>query len=417
MKTLTPSVIANKAVLVRTDFNVPLKKKNNRLEVVEGKRIEESLPLLEFLQKNKAKVIMMSHLGRPKGEPDPELSLEPITRYFKQQHSLNIKFLGETVGQVAEQAVANLQPGEILLLENLRFYPGEKKNDTSFAKQLARLADVYVNEAFSASHREHASIHAVAKLLPAYAGFHLQHEIENLSRIMTKPKHPFVMVVGGAKLSSKIEAVYNLHKIADVVLVGGGVANNFLKAEGIETHMSKLEEDVKADDKELSPMQMANQVLAENKTERILQDGYIPLPKILTPIDVVAAKNIESRKTKIINLTSGMADTPDDEAIMYLDIGPLTIKLFTHLILQAGTIFWSGPMGVFEQEPFENGTREIARAIAKASAETLVGGGDTITAIHKYGFEGRFDYESSAGGAALEFLAGKKLPGIAVLEK
>lgn len=417
MKTLSASAIANKTVLVRTDYNVPLKKKGNKLEVVEGKRIDDSLPLIEFLQKNKAKIILISHLGRPKNEPNPSLSLEPIVRYFKKQHAINVKFVGEIVGEAVEQAAAELEPGEILLLENLRFHPGEKKNDNAFAKQLAGLADVYINEAFSASHREHASIYGVPKLLPAYAGLHLQYEIENLSRIMTKPKHPFVMVVGGAKLSSKIEAVYNLHQVADVVLVGGGIANNFLKAEGIETHMSKLEEDVKAEDEELKPMQMANEVLHENKTERILKDGYIPLPKILTPIDVVAAKSINGKKTNTINLASGMADTDNDKSLMYLDIGPLTIKLFTEIILQAGTIFWSGPMGVFEKEQFENGTHEIARAIAKASAETFIGGGDTITAINKYGFEGRFDYVSSAGGAALEFLAGKKLPGISILEK
>ncbi len=417
LNTLQDSIAANKTVLVRVDYNVPLKKKGDKYVVAEAKRITDSLPLLEFLLKNNAKVILISHLGRPQGKSKPKLSLKPAAEYLNNNYEFPVKFIDQVIGREVEQAAAELKPGQVLLLENLRFHPEERENNQQFAQQLASLADIYVNEAFSTSHRKHASIQAVAELLPAYAGLHLQHEVENLSRIMTDPKHPFVVVVGGAKLSTKIEAVYNLHKIAEIVLVGGGVANNFLKAEGIETHMSTLKKEGKVNEEELDYLAMAQQIVAENKTEKVLKDGYIPLPKILTPIDVVAGKNFDSTDTEVINLTSGMADTPDDEDLMYLDIGPLTIKLFTDLILQAGTIFWSGPMGVFEKKPFENGTREIARAIAKSGAETFVGGGDTITAINKYGFEGRFDYTSSAGGAALEFLAEKKMPGIEVLKK
>ncbi len=224
------------------------------------------------------------------------------------------------------------------------------------------------------------------------------------------PAHPFVIIIGGAKISDKVEAVQNLHKVADLVLLGGGVANNFLKASGIETHQSYLEE---ADPKSnTSYLDLAGQLISENQTERVLKDGYIPLPKLLPPIDVVAAKDKETRKTITIDLSSGMKDTPDDEELMYLDIGPRTIKLYSDFIAQAKTVFWNGPMGVFEKAQFAKGTREIARAVAETSAETFVGGGDTIATIKKFGYSGRYDFVSSAGGAALEYLAGKQLPGL-----
>jgi phosphoglycerate kinase len=410
--------IANKTVLVRTDYNVPLEKFGPRMQVKEHQRILDSLPLIKFLQENNCRIILMSHLGRPGGEIKPELSLEPIARYLKKEHELPVKFVDQTVGEKVEAAVNTLQPKEILILENLRFQPEEKKNDSEFAKQLAQLADIYINEAFSASHRAHASIAGVPQYLPAFAGLHLQKEVKNLERLMSNPAHPFVMVIGGAKISDKVEAVQNLDEVADIVLVGGGVANNFLKAGGIETHKSYLEESNDGNDKkETNYVAVAEKLIEENKTERVLKDGYIPLPKILAPIDVVAAPNKDSTETEIISLTQGMADTPDDKDLMYLDIGPRTIQLFTDLILQAKTVFWNGPVGVFEKEPFEAGTREIARAIAKSGAETFIGGGDTITAAKKFGFADRYDYVSSAGGAALEFLAGKKLPGLEILKK
>ncbi len=410
--------ISNKTVLVRTDYNVPLKKTGQDWTVEDVQRIIDSLPLINFLQDNNCRIILMSHLGRPKGEIKPELSLAPVARYLQENHQLPVKFVGKTIGEEVEAAVDQLKPKQILLLENLRFQAQEKQNDPEFAKQLAALADIYINEAFSTSHRDHASISGVPQHIPAYAGLHLQKEIQNLERIMSEPEHPFVMVIGGAKISDKVEAVRNLDNIADIVLIGGGVANNFLKAGGIETHKSYLEEKETGDsNKNADYVQMAEELIEENKTERILKDGYIPLPKILAPIDVVAATNKDSAETQIINLSQGMADTPDDKDLMYLDIGPRTIRLFSELILQAKTVFWNGPMGVFEKEPFENGTSEIARVIAKSGAETLIGGGDTITAAKKFGFADRYDYVSSAGGAALDFLAGKELPGLKMLKK
>lgn len=415
LKTFTSNDIANKTVIVRVDYNVPLKKKGKSWVVIEAQRIQDSIPLIEELRKNKAKIILMSHLGRPKGEVRPDLSLKPAADYLNKNCHLPIKFVSQTVGEEVEKATRELKEGETLLLENLRFHSEEKKNDAVFAKKLASLADVYINEAFSACHRAHASIEAIAKYLPAYAGLHLQKEVEHLSKLMTEPVQPFVMVIGGAKISDKVEAVQNLHKVASVVLLGGGVANNFLKAEGIETHKSYLEEADK--DSKKSYLDLAGKLVTENKTEKILKDGYIPLPKLMTPIDVVAAPNKDSKKTQVINLSSGMEDTPDDEDLMYLDIGPRTAKLYADLLEQARTIFWNGPMGVFEKSQFAHGTHAVARAIANSGAESFIGGGDTLTAINKLGLAGRFDYVSSAGGAALEFLAGKKLPGLEVIKK
>lgn len=402
--------IANKTVLVRVDYNVPLKKKWGKWQVADTQRIDNSLPLIKELIAAKAKVLLISHLGRPKGEVNPDLSLKPVAEYLSSKKHLPTHFCPQTIGDEARQAVENTPFGEIVLLENLRFHPEEKKNQAAFAKQLASLADVFINEAFSACHRAHASIDAVTHFLPAYAGLHLQKEVENLTRLMENPTQPFIMVIGGAKISDKVEAVQNLNKVASMVLLGGGVANNFLKAEGIETHKSYLEEE--GGGGQISYLDLAGQLVIENKTERVLKDGYIPLPKLMTPIDVVAAQNTDSKKTQIIDLSSGMQDTPDDKDLMYLDIGPRTTQLYSDLLLQAKTIFWNGPMGVFEKEQFSAGTREIARAIARSGAQSFIGGGDTIAAIEKFGYSERYDYVSSAGGAALEFLAGKELVGL-----
>lgn len=413
-----------KTVLVRVDYNVPLElnKRNGtndrKLQVADTQRIDQSLKTIKFLQKHDCRIVLMSHLGRPKGEIRSELSLRPVAAYLQKHHELPVKMASDCIGPGATTEVEQLKPKQILLLENLRFHLGEKKNDPEFARQLARLADVYVNDAFSTSHRAHASIAGITTYLPSYAGFHLQSEIENLEKLMSDPDHPFVMVIGGAKISDKVEAVKNLDDVADVVLVGGGVANNFLKAEGIETHKSYLEEK-DADEKSGAKnyVQVASSLLEENKTEKILKDGYIPLPKIIAPIDVVAAPDRDSKQSELINLSHNMKDTPDDKNLMYLDIGPRTIQLYQDLILQAKTVFWNGPMGVFEKEAFASGTQEIARAIAKSGARTVVGGGDTLAAINQFGFAQRFDYVSSAGGAALAFLAGKKLPGLEKLKK
>lgn len=420
MNLITPTVenISGKKVLVRVDYNVALKDQDGKKVVAEDMRIKNSLRTISFLLENNCKVILMSHLGRPKDAHDPEASLRPVFEYMKDVLKLNIKFADDCVGEVAKLAVDSLENKQILLLENLRYHEEEEKNDDQFAENLANLAEVYINEAFSNSHRKHASMVGVATKIPSFAGFSLKEEAEQLQGLMEKPKRPFIIVIGGAKISDKVEAVENLGKIADLVLIGGGVANNFLKAEGIEVHKSYLQ-DISSDKDKASTnyIEVANKLLDKYRTEKVLKDGYIPLSKILYPIDVVAAKDMDSQDVVTLDLTHDMQDTPNDQDLMYLDIGPNTIKLYQELILRAGTIFWNGPMGVFEKELFTEGTREITRAIAKSSATTVIGGGDTIAAINQFSSEEHFDYISTAGGASLDFLAGKKLPGLEVINK
>lgn len=418
MKLRTPLVkdIAGKTVLVRVDYNVPLDKKNGRVVVKDDRRIRASLETLQFLCQHGAKVICISHLGRPTEAREPNLSLQPVAEYLAAISGLPVTFVPDCVGPKVDQAVAALQPGSILVLENLRYYPGEKKNDRSFAKELARHADVFVNDAFSTCHRAHASTEGVTHLLPSFAGFGLAEETQGLSKVIDNPSRPFVVVIGGAKISDKVEAVVNLAHLADVVLLGGGVANNFLKAEGLEIHKSYLQ-DAPADLKKkgIDYVNVAGDLLAKTKLEKVWLDGFIPLPKILYPLDVVAARSPASEKTQLIDLTHDAADTAHDKELMYLDIGPKTIRLYSEIIATAKTIFWNGPLGYSEKTPFAAGTREIAKAITASQATSIVGGGDTVNAVDKLGLEAKFSYISTAGGAALEFLAGKTLPGLAPL--
>lgn len=418
MQLRTPSAqdVAGKTVLVRVDYNVPLEEKNGQLVVADDRRVEASLETIQFLLTNKAKVVLMSHLGRPEHR-EPEFSLQPVADHITQKFQLPIQFIEETIGDKVMTAADELQPGNILLLENVRYHPEEERNDPQFAQNLAALADVYINEAFSAAHRAHASTEGVTKYLPSFAGFNLAKEVEVLSKLLTEPKRPFYIVVGGAKISDKVGALTNLAKIADAVLVGGGVANNFLKAEGLEIHHSYLQ-DTPADLKKkgVDYVAVADDLIEFTKTERVLIAGHIPLPKIIYPVDVVAAESPESTDTKVVDLTHNNQDKPDDQDpdknLMYLDIGPKTIKLFTELIAQAGSIFWNGPMGYVEKAPFKRGTEIIARAIANSSAQSIIGGGDTVAATEKLHLEEQFTYVSTAGGAGLEFLSGTMLPGI-----
>ncbi len=404
--------LINKTVLVRVDYNVPLKNQ----KVVDDSRIKTSLPTLKLLQKLDCKIILLSHFGRPGGKKDANLSLEPVAQHLAKLLQTRVELVNDCVGSKVVKTIAKLKSKEVLVLENVRFYAEEKKNTAKFAQKLSALADVYVNEAFSACHRSHASIVGIPQFLPSYAGLALVKEVETLSKLMKNPARPFVMVVGGAKISDKIDAVTNLSQIADAVLVGGGVANNFLKADGYEIANSYLQ-DVPADLKKqnVSYVTVAKKIIDDNKTQRLLKDDYIPLPKILYPIDVVTAKSINSQKTKEICLANGEKKKVTQD-LMYLDIGEKTTRLYQEIILQAKTIFWNGPMGVFEQPQFSQGTKEIARTIAKAGAMSIVGGGDTICAINKFDLQSRYNYVSAAGGASLEFLSGKELPGLKVLE-
>lgn len=412
LRKVNATAVKNKKVLLKVDYNTPTKTNRDKQVVMDDTRIKITLPTLKFLIEQKAKIILTSHFGRPGGKVVEALKMDPIAQHLEKLIGKKVNKIAVSVGKEAEQAVTEMQPGDILMLENSRFNPGEKKNDLDFAKQLASLADVFVNDAFSASHRAHASVVGVTKYLPAYAGFALYEEVEMLASLSKKPKRPFVAIVGGAKISDKVEAIKNLSQIADVVLVGGGVANNFIKAEGIEVFHSYLE-DKPADTKKenISFVAVAEELMESTKTQKMMLHGYIPLPKIIYPADVVAADDIDNPKSKkVIDLTN--FEDERKKSWMYLDIGPKTQRLFRDIILEAQTIFWNGPMGVFEQPDFEEGTKAIATAIAKSSAETILGGGDTINAIHHLGLEDRYDYLSAAGGASLEFLGKKTLPGL-----
>ena len=416
----TAADVKNKTVLVRIDYNVPLKKNAaGILEVSNDERIQASLETLTFLLKHNAKIVLLSHLGRPKSKKDSQFSLKPVAEYMKNTLKLPVVFSSDCIGKVAQQDIFLAKQGEIVLLENLRFYAEEQENDQGFAKELSKHADVYINEAFSASHRAHASIVGVTAYLPAFCGFALAKEVTHFTKMIEEPKRPLVVILGGAKISDKVGAMKHLANIADIILVGGAIANSFLKAEGLEIYKSFVE-DAPADlkKKNIDYTQVASTLLAEHKREKMLMDGYIPLPKIVYPIDVIAGYSLDEKhahNTQVINLTQEIGK--HDKNLLYLDIGPNTIKLYQEIITNAKTIFWNGPMGVWENPVLDTGSKKIAASVALASATSIIGGGDTIACATHFGLEKQYDYVSAAGGAALDFLSGKKLPGIVPLEK
>lgn len=429
------SDVKNKTVFVRVDYNVPLKtekddKGNEYITVVNDERIKASLETINFLLKNDATVVLASHLGRPKSNSDSKYSLEPIAKYLNEVFNLPVKFVKNCIGNEVAEALNSPDKSDdrrIYLLENLRFYEEEEANDHDFSKKLAEYMDVYIDEAFSTAHREHASIVGITKYLPAFAGFALEKEVSTFARMMDHPKRPLVIILGGAKISDKVGAIEHLAKIADIVLVGGAVSNSFLKADGFETYKSYIE-DAPADlkKKNINYVDFACSLIEKHKTEKMLMNGYIPMPKILHPIDVIAAKSLDetdSKKTVIIdllneNIISNQENSKNDKELLYLDIGPKTIRLYQEIIEQASTVFWNGPMGVWENPIFAKGTKKIAAAIALSGGETIIGGGDTIGAVNYFGLEKQFGYVSAAGGAALDLLSGKLLPGIKpILEK
>ena len=416
------SDVKNKTVLVRVDFNVPLKNG----EVTDEQRLQSALPLIDFLQQHASKIILMSHLGRPDGKVVNEFSLEAVAKHLREKLNLNIAFVNTCVGKSVALAVQELGQGEILLLENLRFHQEEEANDSDFAKQLVADtgAEVFINEAFSASHRAHASVVGVAKLLPSFAGFALAKEVSALNNLLAKAKHPFIVVLGGAKIDDKVSAVKNLSRLADLVLVGGGIANAFLQAAGVEVHRSFMGKNADLN------VKIAKKILLEHQTERTTikiqeqgQKSQMPVPRVVLPIDVLAAKNsqVENKQDVIkMQLLKNVKDSANDLDLQYLDIGPETIDLYKFLLSKAKTIFFNGPLGVFENPLFAEGSKEVARAIAKSTqqgATTIGGGGETNELINQFKLRDGFTHVSTAGGAALEFLGGEKLPGLAVLEK
>lgn len=391
-KTLKDLNVENKRVLVRVDFNVPIKEGI----ITDTNRIEASLTTIKYLIDNNAKVILMSHLGRPKGEPKPEFSLKPVAQKLSEMIGQDVKFIDsdKVVDDSVIEESKKLQPKEIMLIQNTRFRKEEEKNDQTFSKELSQLADLYVNDAFGTSHRAHSSNVGVSKFLPSAVGFLVQKEIEIMGKALENPERPFTAILGGAKVSDKIGVIENLLDKVDTILIGGAMAFTFIKSKGKNVGKSLIEED-KLD-------------LAKSLLEKAQEKGV----KIFLPVDFVVAKEMsEESDSKVINID----DFTDD--IAGFDIGTKTIKIFDEEIQKSKTIVWNGPMGVFEIEQFSKGTFEIANSLVKSKATTIVGGGDSASAIAKSGNKDKVTHVSTGGGASLEFLEGKDLPGIDCIDE
>ncbi|HEY4696178.1 MAG TPA: phosphoglycerate kinase [Candidatus Hydromicrobium sp.] len=392
-KTIEDINVRNKKVLVRVDYNVPL---DNELNITDDTRIKLSLPTVNYLIENNAKIILMSHLGRPKGEIENKFKLDPAAKKLGQLTGKKIKKFDHIYSQEIKEYIDNeMDYGEIVMLENLRFDPGEKANDVEFSKSLASLADIYVDDAFGAAHRAHASVAGVTKYLPSVAGFLMKKEIEVLTSLLESPQRPFLTILGGSKVSDKIMVIRNLLGKVDSLILGGGMAYTFLKAQGYEIGKSICEE---------SQINFAKEMFTLAKKNNV---------NLILPIDIVVAKEFDSdAEKKLVSIQSIPVDW------MGLDIGDKSIELFKKEISRARTIFWNGPVGVFEWANFENGTKNIANAIAESQAITVAGGGDTLAALKKYNLSSKFSHVSSGGGAAMELLEGKELPGaVSLLDK
>ncbi len=390
--TLKDYNLKGKKVLLRVDFNVPL---NENKQITSTKRIVEALPTIKYLKEQGAKIILCSHLGRPEGVPNPEFSLKPVVEELRRQLNMPIlfkEFDKQLVNFSTKKLVDSMNDGEIFVLENLRFDPGEEENNQKFAEKLASLADIYCNDAFGTMHREHASTFGVAKLLPNCVGFLVEKELKMFSKLLNKPKKPFVVVIGGAKIKDKIGLISNLLKSANTIIVGGAMANTFLLAQGVNVGKSKAEPD---------KVEIAKMLLEKAKKNKV---------KVLLPEDLVVAYEFNFMANSVVMPVANLTDSD-----IAMDIGPKTIRKYIQELKHASTIFWNGPMGVFEFDKFANGTMEIAKAIAKTQAFKVVGGGDSVSAVEKAGLTEKFDHISTGGGASLKLLEGNGLPALDVI--
>jgi len=389
---LDPGRLPGQRIFVRVDFNVPLSAAG---EVLDATRLEEALPTLRELAAAGGRLVLASHCGRPKGEPDPRYSLQPVARKLAELLGAEVAFAADCVGAPAERAVAELAPGRLVLLENLRFHPGETRNDPGFAAQLAALADAYVDDAFGSAHRAHASVVGIVEHLPRKAaGRLMEREVAALGRLLGEPERPFVALLGGAKIEGKIDTLSNLLPRLDVLLVGGGMANTFLAAQGHDMAASLFEPDC---------LELARDILRRAPAQGV--EVKLPVDLVVTD-DLAAPRRIETVAAD--QMPAGMKA---------VDVGPLTRRQFAAAIGGARTLFWNGPLGVFERPPFDAGTREVAQALAACRGFSVIGGGETVAAAHQAGVAGSIGHVSTGGGAALELLAGKTLPGVAVLER
>ncbi len=391
-KTLKDLDVKGKRVLVRCDFNVPIDEEGN---ITDDRRIRSSLPTINYLIENNAKIILMSHLGRPKGEPNPKLSLEPVAKRLSELLNKEVTFAKDdrVVSDKVKEIVSNMEEKDVVLLENTRFRKEETKNEENFAKELASLGDIYVNDAFGTCHRAHASNVGVSSFLPSAVGFLVEKEITVIGKALEKPERPFVAILGGAKVSDKIGVIENLLNKVDSILIGGGMSYTFLKAQGYEIGTSIVEDE---------KLDLARELMEKAKEKNV---------KLMLPVDVVVAKEFKNdTEFKTVPIDEIPAD------MMGMDMGQKSIEAFTEEIKKAKTVVWNGPMGVFEMENFKKGTDAIAKAMAEVDATTIVGGGDSASAVEKAGFASKMTHISTGGGASLELLEGKVLPGIAAID-
>jgi len=389
MRSIKEAKLKNKTVLLRTNFDVSMKSGR----ILDASRIKESVPTIKYLLKNKAKVLIVSHLGRPEGK-EKKFTLKPVANRLKKLMRVPVIFLPDILSAKNKEKIAKSGSKSIVLFENIRFYDEEKNDNFGFAEKIASLADLYVNDAFSVSHRSHVSVDAITRYIPSFYGLAFEKEIKELSKIKDEPHHPFAVIIGGVKVSDKISVILNLAKKADYILIGGAAANSFFKGKGYKLGDSLV------DEKSLK------------EVSRILQSVS---SKIVLPIDVIIAPSLNARKHEIVDIPSIPSEICESPYAIY-DIGPKTLIKWTDIIKTARTIFWSGPLGAFEYNFFSKGTKTIARTVSKNKNETVVGGGDTINALSMFKIK-RFAHISTAGSAMLEYVAGEELPGIKALER
>jgi len=393
IQTIDQLDLSGKRTLIRVDFNVPIDKATGN--VTEDTRIRAAVPTIQTAIDKGAKTILLSHLGRPKGKPEPKMSLAPAAPILSKYLGKPVPFVDDCVGEKVESAIAKMKPGDVILLENVRFYSEEEKNDEEFGKKLAALCDVYVNDAFATAHRGHSSNAAIVKFVKVRAaGLLMKDEITYFEKALVSPARPLTAIFGGAKISGKIDAIKNVLDKVDKILIGGAMANTFFAAQNFGVGKSLYEADM---------VETAKQVLAEAESRKV---------KLYLPVDVVVADQLESPS---VVKNAPVREIPED--MMALDIGSASCKLFKEALLDAKTIVWNGPMGVFESPQFAGGTQAIMQALADSNATTIVGGGDTDTALHKAGLFSKMSYVSTGGGAFLELLEGKRLPGLVALEE
>ena len=390
LNTIKEADLKGKRVLIRVDFNVPLK---NGV-VTDNTRIKAALPTVQYILEQGASLVVMSHFGRPKGQKNPDFSMAPIAKEFEKLLGKPVKLASDVIGPEVETEVKALQPGEVLLLENVRFYKEEEANDPEFAKTLASYGDIYCNDAFGTAHRAHASTEGVSHYLPSYAGFLIEKEVKFMAPLLENPEKPFVAIIGGSKVSSKITVLESLVKTCDTIVIGGGMAYTFLSVLGNKIGKSLFEPDY---------VDTAKAFLEKAKEKGV---------KVILPVDNVCAKEFSENAEPILVESDNISDD-----LMGMDIGPKTVALITDSLKDAKSVVWNGPMGVFEFDAFAKGTEAVAKALAASNATTVVGGGDSVAAINKFGLASKISHVSTGGGASLEFLEGKTLPGIKALEK